>query len=318
MFELFPFRRDVPAAPTTTFEDALHRFTQLRAREQAARGDCQLNERCYSFVLDHGVQTEHALVLIHGFTNCPYQFQQLAPALHQRGHSVLAVRLPRHGCANRMTGALAALQIGELLDGISEAVDIAHGLGRTVTVLGFSMGGVLAAWLAQNRNDLYRVILVSPAIGLQQIPLHRHRLLGYGLAMLPNFFQWWNPHLKEDREGPAHAYPRFASRSLSVLIRLGLAVRTQAKRCKPATSTVTIITNPSDGVIRHQQVSRLAQDWIAHGTTVVQHAFPQEWDLLHDIIDPLQQEQQIDRVYPLLLQWIDESLLSTANVPTSH
>ncbi|HRW08689.1 MAG TPA: alpha/beta fold hydrolase [Caldilineaceae bacterium] len=308
MFELFPFRRQRSAAPAATYDEALRRFHQLQMRERSPDDGCILNERCHSLLLDHGAQTDHALVLIHGFTNCPYQFQQLAPLIHQQGHSVLAIRLPRHGCADRMTAALAELRIGELLDAVMEAVDIAHGLGRAVTVLGFSMGGVLAAWLAQNRADLQRVILVSPAVGLQALPPQRHRIIGYGLALLPNFFQWWHPKLKTERIGPDHAYPRFASRSLAVLIRLGLAVRTQAAQQRPATNAITVITNPSDTVIRHPSVERLVQNWSAHGATVVAHTFPVEWNLLHDIIDPLQEEQQVERVYPKLLQWIGESL----------
>lgn len=308
MYELFPFSREWKPSPTTGYEEAVRRIDQICTQERSLDRGCTLNERCHTTLYGHDKKTPHAILLIHGFTNCPYQFHQLAPLFQQLGHTVLAIRLPRHGCADRLTGALAELQIGELLRTMTDAVDIAHGLGDQVTVFGFSMGGVLAAWLAQNRADLYRAILVSPAVGLQALPLHRHRLIAHGLALLPNFYQWWHPKLKTERIGPDHAYPRFASRSLAVLIRLGLVVRSQAKKEKPVTSTITIVTNPSDPVIRHQQVSQLIRDWSGHGASVVEHRLPKEWGLIHDFIDPHQQEQQVERVYPLLLQWVEESL----------
>lgn len=308
MYELFPFRRQFEIEPLPSYEAALQAVAHIQEAERTAVADCAINEHCATTLLTHGHVTEHAILLIHGFTNCPYQFQQLAPLLHDHGYTVLAMRMPRHGCADRMTGALATLQIHELLASVNHAVNIAQGLGHRVSVLGFSMGGVLAAWLAQNRSDLYRAILISPAVSLQALPIHRHWLVAQTLALLPNFFQWWNPTIKAERAKPEHAYPRFASRSLSVLLRIGLAVRSQAQQEQPATTNITIITNPSDPVIRHEEVHRLGHNWSTHGATVVEHTLPAEWNLLHDIIDPLQPEQQVDRVYPLLEEWICKAL----------
>jgi carboxylesterase len=284
---------------------------QIQAAEANGDAGCAaIDERCRTLLLTHGAATQHVLLLIHGFTNCPYQFQQLAPILHDQGYNVLAVRLPRHGCADRLTTVLAGLRVAEVINTLTAAVDIAHGLGRKVTVLGFSLGGVLAAWLAQTRPDLHRVILVSPAIGIQALPPDRHRLVAYALAVWPNVFQWWNPEFKDQRVEPHHAYPRFATRALAVLLRLGLAVRDQAARTPPATTQITLITNPSDPIISHHLLAQLIECWKGHGATVTERAFPAEWNLLHDLIDPLQPEQQVARVYPLLLQWINESLIA--------
>jgi carboxylesterase len=315
LYELFPLRRIRVSQPVISYADACARVAQIWHQEAQPDGPCgALDERCRTLLLTHGASTEHVLLLIHGFTNSPYQFQQLAPLLHQQGHSVLAMRLPRHGCADRLTTALAGLRAAEVIDAMIVAVDIAHGLGKKVTVLGFSLGGVVAAWLAQNRRDLHHVVLVSPAIGIQALPPHRHRLVAHLLALLPNFFQWWNPTLKAERVEPHHAYPRFASRALAVLLRLGLMVRDQAAKSPPGTRQLTLITNPSDPVISHQMVARLMETWMAHGATVTHHAFPAEWDLLHDLIDPLQPAQQVDRVYPLLVQWIEQSLATPVAV----
>ncbi len=308
MYQIFPLRHLQAAQPATSFAEACARVNQIWMQEANPASPCAaLDEHCRTLLLTHDAPTAHAVVLIHGFTNCPYQFQKLAPLLHAMGHNVLAVRLPGHGCADRLTTALAGMRANATVDAVTAAVDIAHGLGKKVTVVGFSFGGVLAAWFAQNRADLERVIMISPAIGIQALPSTRHRLIANGLALLPNFYQWWNPTHKAEGVEPRHAYPRFATHALAIMLRLGQTVLDQAANRPPATTKLTLITNPSDPVISHQFVAQLMQAWTAHGATVTEHRFPAEWNLLHDLIDPLQPQQQVERVYPLLMAWLGAS-----------
>lgn len=309
MYELFPLRSVRSPHPAQSYAEAIDRSHEIRASE-----DGEINECCRTFLLTHGKPTQHAIVLIHGFTNCPYQYQALAPRLHEQGHTVLVTRLPHHGHADRLTTALADLKVSTLLNTVTEGVDIAQGLGEQVTVIGFSLGGILAAWLGQERDDLYQAILVSPAIGLQALSQRRQRLAAHLAALLPNFFLWWDPERKEELDEPLHAYPRFASRSLAVLLRLGVLVLDHASQTAPATTRFTLISNPSDPVIDQNAVARLMEAWQAYGASLSRHDFPVEWELLHDLIDPLQPDAQIERVYPLLLEWIDESLSASVIV----
>lgn len=313
MYQLFPLRTAKPPIPTTSYTEACARLAQIQAAERVL-ADGELLEHCATQLLDHGDMTEHVLVLLHGFTNCPHQFHQLAPLLHQQGYTVLLPRLSRHGYRNRLTDAPAALTIEELVNDVTAAVDIAHGLGRNVTVLGFSLGGILAAWLAQERADLYQVILVSPALGIQALSPWRSRVAGHLLAMLPNFFQWWSPELKDKPVGPLHAYPRFSSRGLAALLRLGGLVVAQARQRKPATSTITAIDNPHDPVIDHKTFAHTVANWRNHGVRVTTHEFPADWQLIHDFIDPHQEQQQVERVYPLLLTWIEEGIQQKSDI----
>lgn len=50
------------------------------------------------------------------------------------------------------------------------AVDLAHGLGERVYVLGLSSGGGVAAWIAQYRDDVERVVMVAPFFGAIGLP----------------------------------------------------------------------------------------------------------------------------------------------------
>lgn len=306
---LLPLAHVNRAQPTQSYAEACARLAQLVAEE-----DEPINPRCRTNLLDHGGQTAHAIVFIHGFTNCPYQFHQLAPLFHQQGWNTLSIRLPGHGFADRLTTALSGVRPQHLVDITTEGLDIGRGLGKQLTVFGFSLGGVLAAWAAQQRADLDHAVLVSPALGIRVLPRARRHLAAHLLALWPNFFQWWHPELKEKRLEPLHAYPRFGSRSLAAMLRLGLIVQRQASRQRPKARRITVITNPCDVVVDNATTAQVVASWRAHGATVQTHAFPQEWALIHDLIDPLQPEQQITRVYPQLLQW----LTTNAALPTIH
>src|ERR1041384_435484 len=98
---LYPLAQINHAHPTSGYTEALDRLRAWTADE----GD-DLNPLCRTTLLDHGRQTEHAIVFIHGFTNCPYQFHQLAARAHQQGWNTLSLRLAGHGFADPLTTAL--------------------------------------------------------------------------------------------------------------------------------------------------------------------------------------------------------------------
>lgn len=306
---LSPLAHIKRAQPTQSYAEACARLETLVAEEGEP-----INPRCRTTLLHHGVQTEHAIVFIHGFTNCPYQFHQLAPLFHQQGWNTLSIRLPGHGFADRLTTALSGVRPQHLIDITTEGLDIGRGLGQQLTVLGFSLGGVLAAWAAQQRADLDHAVLVSPALGIRALPRARRHLAAHLLTLWPNFFQWWHPTLKEKRMEPLHAYPRFGSRSLAAMLRLGLLVQQQASHRAPKAKQISVITNPCDFVVDNDTTAQVVGAWRRHGALVQTHAFPREWALIHDLIDPLQPEQQTALVYPQLVAW----LTADCAMPTGH
>lgn len=299
---LHPLAQVVQPRPTKSYTEARRRLALLAAHERNQGED--LNPRCHTCLLDHGRQTERAIVFIHGYTNCPYQFHQLAAQFHQQGWNTLSLRLPGHGFADRLTTALRGVLPQHLANVTTEGVDIGRGLGQHLSVFGFSLGGVLAAWAGQQRADVDHAILVSPAIGVRVLPPTRRRFAAHFLSVWPNFFQWWHPELKEKRLEPLHAYPRFSSRSLGAMLRFGLLVQREAARTRPKAQAFTVITNPKDVVVDNATTAQVVANWRTHGAAVKTYAFPTEWDLIHDLIDPTQPEQQVARVYPQLLQWV--------------
>ena len=236
---------------------------------------------------------------------CAEFVASLAAQFHAQGYNVLNTRLPYHGLTDRLTTELRRLTAEEAANLTNEVVDIAHGLGEQVTLLGFSLGGILAAWAAQHRADLDCAVLVSPAIGLKVLSPLRSRLAANFLALMPNTFLWWDSTQKDAKVDPLHAYPRYATRALAALLHLGALVQIEARQSKPAARSILLITNPSDVVVDNAVAHTVATQWIAHGATVKQIEFPQAWHLIHDLMDPAQPDQQVARVYPLLLDWID-------------
>src|SRR5690348_11177084 len=102
-------------------------------------------KECRSALYEHGRRVGNVVLVFHGLTNCPAQFDSLARIAYARGANVYVPRLPRHGFANRMTDELGKSDARELVQFADRACDAASGLGDTLTVVGLSVGGTLAA-----------------------------------------------------------------------------------------------------------------------------------------------------------------------------
>ena len=146
--------------PATDYETAISRFAQVQAQEEV---DGSLNQVCRSKLLTHGSKTERVIVLMHGMTNCPQQFVELAPILYEQGYNVLIPRMPHNGLADPDTDDLRYLKAAELRDCSNAMVDIAYGLGEHITFLGLSVGGLMAAWVAQYRDDVNKAVIIAPS-----------------------------------------------------------------------------------------------------------------------------------------------------------
>jgi hypothetical protein len=50
----------------------------------------------------------------------------------------------------------------------------------------------------------------------------------------------------------------------------------------------------------------VAEAWKAHGANLTTYEFPKDMKIWHDMIDPAQSTQQIDKVYPVVLDMITQ------------
>lgn len=292
--------------PVDNYESAIARIKQW----QLAEAD-QLNPVCQVKLMTHGSQTDRAIVLWHGFTNCPRQFEALGWRFFELGYNVLIPRLPYHGYQDRMTAAPARLTADQMTAWAGDSLDVARGLGRHVTVTGFSLGGVLAGWAAQFRPDVNRVVIISPAFWLNAFPARFRLPIINFLQTYRNIFRWWDEARKTNGNGPAHAYPRFSTRALGQMLKLGWVVQTASRQQPPAVSDILVITNPTDWAVDNSVTAQIAAGWQNNGASDLQtYAFDASHQLRHDFIDPAQSDQPLDLAYPILVNLIaDEDRL---------
>ncbi|MCA9982440.1 MAG: alpha/beta fold hydrolase, partial [Anaerolineales bacterium] len=183
--------------PAQSYEEALAREDNLPG--DGFEGDMTvLNPVCPTQIRTHGQPTERVIVFFHGYTTCPAQFNLLADELFAHGHNILSVRLPRHGYQDRLTDDLQNMTAEELAETATEAVDIARGLGTSVTVVGFSTGGTMASWLAQTRADVDKAVIISPFYGLEMFPGWTSRPVATLTLTLPNWYMWWNTAVEDN------------------------------------------------------------------------------------------------------------------------
>ena len=287
--------------PAKHYDEARER---VHAMEQL--DDPSILEIAHTTLHDHGRKTPLAVVLLHGFTNHPGQYRELAPLIFERGHNVFIPRLPEQGDRNRMTKRMARLRPQALLDTANEAVDIAQGLGERVVVLGISTSGLLCAYLAQYRADIARSIPIAPVFAMLHMNLPVNRVVSNLLLALPNFFMWWDPRNKQ-KELPSTGYPRFPTHALAGSLRIGMQVQRDARVYSLAASSVVVMTNQKDPAVNNAVTHAVLADWRSHAPGRIEDYMFTDLPVNHDIIDPENLCPRTDLVYPKLLEYIDST-----------
>lgn len=270
--------------PVSKYEEALAR---VKSKQDEDNKDLA-RDVCITKLYDHGKQTEHAIILLHGFTNCPEQFNELGQRYYAAGYNVLIPRMPYHGLSNRLTDALVNLTAENLTAFGNRAIDIAHGLGKKITVMGISGSGTLVAWLAQNRADIDFAFAIAPLFGLAFIPTSLTKLFERIALLLPNFFLWWDPRTKADNPYSIYyAYPRYPTRALVEIIRLGIITRSQAEKAPPKARNITMIINDAEPAVSNAEIFKLLKLWRRHSRgNLSEYHFEKDMKLPHDIITP--------------------------------
>jgi esterase/lipase len=287
----------VSGNPALNYADALQSLKELKARDAG-----NLDPNGDTILLTHGKKTDKVIVLLHGYTKSPFEFHRLGQLLFARGYNVLIPRMPHHGLANRMTNDQALLTAEEIAVYANTVVDIAHGLGEHVTVAGLSAGGLTTAWIAQNRADVEKAVVMSPVFGYKQVPTAVTRPVMNAYLTLPNDFKWWDEKLKEKVE-PTFYYPRWSTHALAQLLRLSFATQQKAAEQSPAAQSILVVTNANDASVNNEMTTSVVQNWRKHAPEKVNtFEFPASDGLDHDFIDPDMPKQKTATTYPRLLE----------------
>ena len=288
--------------PVSNYEEALVR---VKAMQEEDNQDLA-RDVCITKLFDHGTQTEHVIVLLHGFTNCPEQFSELGKRFFDAGFNVFIPRMPYHGLNDRLTNDLLKLTAEDLCGFGDKVLDTAHGLGKKVSVMGISGGGNVAAWLAQNRTDLDFAFPIAAFFGLNSIPAWlMNFFVRLGLIM-PNFFMWWDPRTKaENPQSIYYAYPRYPIRAMMEIFRLGTAIKTQADKIPPAAQNIVMVINDAESSVNNPELSKLIETWQTHHKeTLNEYHFKKSLKLPHDLITPNPAILSVEESYPRLIQLV--------------
>lgn len=294
-------RLDSKAGPSGSYQESLRRIRVLRLSD----GD-DVSPDGRTIFMARGEQTPHAIVFFHGNTNSPRQFEALGKIFYDKGYNVLIPRVPHHGLKNRMTNDLARLTVLELIKVCNDTVDIARGLGHHVTVVGFSMGANMAAWIGQNRGDVDRAVIIAPFWGWKGLPAFFFKPFITLLYLLPDKFIWWDKKAKKALTGPTSSYFGFSTRAVAQIMDLGWSVMKQARRLAPKAASIVVITSGMDDAVDENKIDEVITDWRRHGQgNITRYKFDKSLGAFHDMIDPQQPYQKTSVVYPKLIELIE-------------
>jgi pimeloyl-ACP methyl ester carboxylesterase len=226
---------------------------------------------------------DEAVILLHGLTASPPAWDSIATALNSAGATVVALRLPLHGQADRLTTVLQDLSAEMLTSDLRSVVDAVAGLGKRIVIGGHSLGGTLAIHAAATLPQVERIVAVAPFLGVAGVPHELHPSLVPLIRALPNVFLWWDPVMRE-RQQPEHGYPRYPLHALAVGIEIADKVYDDANRT-PQASAIELVINAQETSVSNRTVRRLAQRWRRASAPVTVHqlvGLPPS----HDIIEP--------------------------------
>jgi esterase/lipase len=290
------------SSPLQAYPAALEKIQAMQSAETDQPG---FDPDLQTILLTHGQNTRRAVLWFHGYTSAVPQFRHLAQQCFDRGYNVLLPCMPHHGFKDRMSPETSQVKAQELVQFAGAMVDLMHGLGEEIVVGGLSAGGVLACWAAQERPDVKTVVIVAPFLGAKIIPTRVTRIAAFGMRLLPDVRQWWDPELKDAIAGPDWGYAQHSTHSLGQVLKLGFQVADAARRSPPAVDDIWVVLNDNDEAVNNEMAERLAVRWQKAGAKSLRiFRFPAALGLPHDLISIEQPHAKPQLVYSELMKMV--------------
>jgi pimeloyl-ACP methyl ester carboxylesterase len=178
------------------------------------------------------------------------------------------------------------------------SIDLAHGLGEQVYVMGLSGGGGVASWVAQYRPDVERVVSIAPF---------------YALGLLPPWLSQWATNLLTRLPNiPARApspieyqYQGMSSKGVGESMRFAQVARQGAATSPMAAGTFLLVTNENDVAVSNRVARQVNEMRRGLGAEVDEFIFDKEYGLPHDVIDVHQPTSDPEFVYPILIDLME-------------
>lgn len=135
-----------------------------RGIQARLKADAKLPVSRRSFFLRPRGRAKGAILLIHGFSACPYELREAGAFLQKCGYAVYAPRLAGHGSGTADFNAHGRADWLAVAEAAFAELRSGH---QPLIIVGHSMGGVLAAILAaRHPHTIRRLVLAAPAFRL--------------------------------------------------------------------------------------------------------------------------------------------------------
>lgn len=283
--------------PSSSFQEAKASFEELQQSEARLPLASLGGSRLFS----HGEKTERVFVLLHGLTTCPEQFVPLAKILFDSGANVIIPRAKYAGFSDLMNEQQGTQTAQDLIDQASIGLDIAGGLGHKITLVGISAAGVASAWMAEHREGIDHVVLISPFLGAYGYSSLEADIIAFFFDHLPNHYFWKNKLLKAAMPDPSYVYPRYGTKSIGSILELGKSIR--AFHGNLQTHRLDIILSSCDNLVNNDLTKQQVKKWtIENPGKVFEYEFSKEKKLPHDCIDPKTPHSNVEASYPKILE----------------
>jgi pimeloyl-ACP methyl ester carboxylesterase len=257
------------------------------------------NEKCRSKFFFQPQPTQKVCLFFHGFTAGSYQFEPLGEALFNAGYNVLIPLMPGHGVAGDWDGNNPPplpedLQVYQQF--AVEWLQQAKSLGEHLIIGGYSTGGVLAAWLAQEHSQqIEKTLLFAPYLS------GTNKLVDWLVETLPFYYEWLN------KDNPGNfGYDGFSIPSLRLLLDLGQQILERAK-ITPATP-MFIVSSESDSATNLHEHQELFNSVLKYQLKSWYYCFDKELKIPHTMMTETEGNNYLNQLISLATAYIESDI----------
>jgi dienelactone hydrolase len=238
-------------------------------------------------------------LFFHGFTAGPYQFEPLGEALFQAGYNVLVPLQPGHGVAGNWDGnnPPPLPEDPQVYQQFAlDWVEKAKLLGKQLIIGGYSTGGTLAAWLAQEHpQHIEKTLLFAPYLS------GTNKLVDWLIEILPFYYEWLN------KDNPGNfGYDGFPIPALRFLLDMGQQILDQAKNT-PATPML-IISSEGDRATNFHEHKELFESVLKHQPKSWYYCFDKALKIPHTMMTEPEGNHYLNLLITLAKAFIDSEV----------
>lgn len=256
------------------------------------------NEKCRSKFYFQPHPAPKVVLCFHGFTAGPYQFEPLGEALFKSGYNVLVPLQPGHGVAgnwNRKNPPPLPTDPQVYKQFVLDWVQQAKPLGKQLVIAGYSTGGTLAAWLAQEHGQqIEKTLLFAPYLR------GNNKLVDWLVQILPFYYEWFN------KDNPGNfGYQGFMIPVLRLFLDMGQQILDRAKNT-PATPML-IVSSESDRATNLQKQRDLFEAVLKHQPTSWYYCFDKKLNIPHTMMTEAEGNNYLHQLITLATTYIESN-----------